>query len=146
MGGGVVFDRLGRRPTIRDTGRAAFLEILKRGDRIEVLAAITGRAVLGISFQEIVARTGWLEDEIRAAAKKLAESGRLRIVSAEPLVLLSGRTFDEVRQKVTVRVEKFHKENPLLPGITRQDLLSTLGTRDRPETFLAALDKLLPQK
>ena len=146
IGGGVVLDPLARRPTLRDTGRAAFLEILKRGDRIEVLAAITGRAVLGISFQEIVARTGWLEDEIRAAAKKLAESGRIRIVSAEPLVLLSGRTFDEVRQKVTVRVEKFHKENPLLPGITREDLRSSLGRRVRPETFRAALDELLAQK
>jgi selenocysteine-specific elongation factor len=142
----VVLDPLARRPTLRDTGRAVFLEILKRGDRIEVLAAITGRAVLGISFQEIVARTGWLEDEIRAAAKKLAESDRIRIVSAEPLVLLSGRTFDEVRQKVTVRVEKFHKENPLLPGITREDLRSSLGRRVRPETFRAALDELLAQK
>src|SRR5216684_761141 len=146
IGGGVVLDPLARRPTLRDTGRAVFLEILKRGDRIEVLAAITGRAVLGISFQEIVARTGWLEDEISAAAKKLAESGRIRIVSAEPLVLLSGRTFDEVRQKVTVRVEKFHKENPLLPGITREDLRSSLGRRVRPETFRAALDELLAQK
>src|SRR6267143_800305 len=146
IGGGAVLDPLARRPMLRDTGRAAFLETIERGDRIEVLAAITGRAVLGISFVEIVARTGWLEDEIRAAAKKLAESGRIRIGSAEPLVLLSGRTFDEVRQKVTVRVEKFHKENPLLPGISREDLRSSLGRRVRPETFRVALDDLVAQK
>jgi selenocysteine-specific elongation factor len=146
IGGGVALDPLARRPTLRDSGRPAFLEILERGDCLEVLAAMTERALLGISFDEIVARTGWLENEIHAAAKKLAESGRIEIVSAEPLVLLSGRSFDEVREKIAARVERFHKENPLLPGISREDLRSSLGRRVRPETFRAALDQLLAQK
>ena len=146
IGGGLVLDPLARRPTLRDTGRAAFLEILERGDRPEVLAAMTDRAVLGISFDEIVARTGWPENEIHSAAKKLAESGRIKIVSAEPLVLLSGNSFAEVCQKIGARIEKFHKENALLPGIPREDLRSSLGRRVRPETFRAALDELLAQK
>jgi len=146
IGGGVVLDPLARRPTLRDTGRAAFLETLERGDRVEVLAAMTERAVLGIGVEEIIARTGWLEDEIETAAKKLADTGRAKIVSSEPLVLLSRKSFDEVRQKVAVRVEKFHKENPLLPGIAREDLRSSLGRRVRPETFRAALDDLVAQK
>jgi len=146
IGGGVVLDPLARRPTLRDTGRAAFLETLQRGDRLEVLAAITERAVLGITFEEIVARTGWLEDEIRSAANTLSQTSRVKIVSAEPLVLLSGTGFDEVRRKIAARIEKFHKENPLLPGISREDLRSSLGRRVRPETFRAALDELLAQK
>jgi len=146
IGGGVVLDPLARRPTVRDTGRVAFLETLERGDRGEVLAAMIERAVLGITFQEIVGRTGWLESEIRAAAKKLADTARAKIVSAEPLTLLSARNFDEVRQKIAARIEKFHKENPLLPGISREDLRSSLGRRVREETFRAALDELLAQK
>ena len=146
LGGGVVLDPLARRPTLRDTGRAAFLETLQRGDRLEVLAAMTERAVLGITSEEIVARTGWLEDEIRSAASTLSQAGRIKIVSAEPLVLLSGTGFDEVRRKIAARIEKFHKENPLLPGISREDLRSSLGRRVRSETFRAALDELLAQK
>jgi len=146
IGGGVFLDPLARRPTLRDTGRAAFLETLDRGDRVEVLAAMTERAVLGIGFEEIIARTGWLEEEIGTAAKKLADTGQAKIVSSEPLVLLSQKSFDEVRQKVAARVEKFHKENPLLPGISREDLRSSLGRRVRPETFRAALDDLVAQK
>jgi selenocysteine-specific elongation factor len=146
IGGGVVLDPLARRPTLRDTGRAAFLETLQRGDRLEVLAAMTERAVLGITFEEIVARTGWLEDEIRSAANTLSQTRRIKIVSEEPLVLFSRTGFDEVRRKIAARVEKFHKENPLLPGISREDLRSSLGRRVRPETFRAALDELLAQK
>jgi selenocysteine-specific elongation factor len=146
VGGGVVLDPLARRSTLRDTGRAAFLETLERGDRIEVLAAMAERAVLGISLEEITARTGWLEEEIRSVAKTLVDAGQIKIVSAEPLVLLSGKTFADVGQKIAVKVEKFHKENPLLPGISREDLRSSLGRRVRPETFRAALDDLLAQK
>jgi selenocysteine-specific elongation factor len=76
----------------------------------------------------------------------LADAGRVRIVSAEPLVLLSGKIFEEVRQRITAKIEKFHKENPLLPGISREDLRSSLGRRVRPETFRAALDDLLAHK
>src|SRR5260370_1411036 len=61
-------------------------------------------------------------------------------------MLVSGKMFEEVRQKIASRVERFHKENPLLPGITREDLRSSVGRRVRPETFRAALDDLLAQK
>jgi selenocysteine-specific elongation factor len=145
IGGGVVLDPLARRPTVRDSARPTFLAILKHGDHLEVLAAMTQRALLGLSFDEIVARTGWLEAEIRAATKALVNSGRIRIVSAEPLLLLSAKTFEEVRQKIASRIEKFHRENPLLPGITREDLRSSLGRRVRPETFRTALEDLLAQ-
>ena len=146
IGGGVVLDPLARRPTLRDTGRAAFLETLERGDKTEILAAMTERAVLGLTLEEIVARTGWAAEEIRAAAKHLLDSSRVKAISAEPLVLLAKKSFDEVQQKIDSRVEKFHKENPLLPGISREDLRSSLGRRVRPEAFRAALDALLAQK
>jgi selenocysteine-specific elongation factor len=146
IGGGLVLDPLARRPTVRDTARPAFLDTLESGQPGEVLAAMTERAVLGLSFEEIIARSGWLENEIRRVAKILAETGRIKIVSAEPLVLLSGKSFDEISRKIAARVEKFHRENPLLPGISREDLRSSLGRRVRPETFRAALDDLLAQK
>src|SRR5713101_4779156 len=145
IGGGVVLDPLARRPTVRDTGRVSFLETIERGDTTEILAAMTGRAVLGLTLEEIVARTGWTADEISATAKNLLTTGRVKAISADPLVLLAKKTFDEVQQKITSRVEKFHKENPLLPGISREDLRSNLGKRVRPEAFRAALDDLIAQ-
>jgi selenocysteine-specific elongation factor len=146
IGGGVVLDPLARRPTVRDTGRVAFLETIERGNKAEILAAMTERAVLGLNLEEIVARTGWTADEITATAKNLLSTSRVIAISAEPLVLLAKKGFDEVQQKINSRVEKFHKENPLLPGISREDLRSSLGKRVRPEAFRAALDFLLAQK
>ena len=146
IGGGVILDPLARRPMLRDTGRIAYLETLERENREEILAAMTERAILGLGYEEIVARTAWKDSEIREAARRLYEAGRVKTVSAEPLVLVSEKAFTEVRQKILEKVEKFQNENPLLPGILREDLRASLGKRVRAETFRAALEELLAQK
>jgi selenocysteine-specific elongation factor len=146
IGGGVVLDSLARRPMVRDTGRAAFLATLQQRQKEEMLAAMVERAPIGLAFDEIVARTGWLENEIRGAATKVAESGRAKCVATEPLLLVPGKIFDEVRQKIAARVEQFHKENSLSQGISRENLRSPLGRRVKAETFRAALEELVSQK
>src|SRR6267143_721018 len=146
MGGGAVLDPLARRPMLRDVGRTAFLETLEKGSHEEVLAAMTERALLGLGHDELVARTAWSEKEISAALEKVSRTGMAKTVSAEPLVLFSGKLFEEVRRRITEKVEKFQKENPLLPGIAREELRASLGKRVRPETFRAALESLAAQK
>jgi selenocysteine-specific elongation factor len=146
IGGGLILDSLARRPTVRDATRPDFLALLQRGNPLETLAAMTDRAPLGLPHADIIARTGWLPAELQTAAKKLADTNRVRIVSQEPLLLVGGKLFADVCQKIAARVETFHKENPLLPGISREDLRASLGRRVRPETFRAALDDLLAQK
>jgi selenocysteine-specific elongation factor len=110
-----------------------------------MLAAIADRSLNGIAFADIAARTGWLDGQIRDVAQKLTSSGRAKNV-AEPLILVPAKAFQEARQKIATRVERFHKENPLLPGISREDLRSSLGRRVRPEAFRAALEELVAQK
>ena len=60
--------------------------------------------------------------------------------------MLGRKAFDEVRRKIGERVERFHKENPLSPGIAREDLRASLGRRVRAETFRAALEELASEK
>jgi selenocysteine-specific elongation factor len=101
---------------------------------------------LGLALEEIAARTGWFDQEIRKTSQSLASSNKVKAVSAEPLILLGRKAFDEVRHKIVARVERFHKENPLLPGIAREDLRASLGRRVRAETFRAALEELAAEK
>ncbi|HEX2664909.1 MAG TPA: selenocysteine-specific translation elongation factor [Candidatus Acidoferrum sp.] len=146
IGGGMVLDPLARRPMLRDAGRVGYLETLERGSREDILASLVERAVLGLGYEEIVARTAWMDDEIREVSKKLAAAGRVKAVSTEPLVLVAEKLFAEVRSRILEKVEKFQKENPLVPGILREDLRASLGKRVRAETFRAALEELIAQK
>jgi selenocysteine-specific elongation factor len=146
IGGGAVLDPLARRFSAKDTGRAQFLATLEKSSREEILQAMAERTILGITAEEIIVRTGWIEQEIQNAAKTLAAKSLLRVVSNEPTILMSETRFVEIGKRLLARVERFHKENPLLPGITREELKASLGRRVRPETFAAALQLLLEQK
>jgi selenocysteine-specific elongation factor len=145
IGGGVVLDPLARRFSAKDTVRAQFLTTLEKGSRDDILRAMAERNILGITGEEIIVRTGWIEAEIQLAVKTLADTNLIRIVSNEPLILMSETLFAEIGKKLLARVERFHKENPLLPGITREELKTSLGRRVRPETFAAAVQMLLEQ-
>jgi selenocysteine-specific elongation factor len=146
IGGGVVLDPLARRFSTKDVGRAQFLEKLETGSPEEILRAIAERNVLGIAAEEIVVRTGWVLPELQAAAKALAQQQSVRLVSNEPLIFVSESRFSEIVKQLQARVERFHKENPLLPGITREELKASLGRRVRPEAFSAALQALIEHK
>jgi selenocysteine-specific elongation factor len=146
IGGGMILDPLALRPLMRDTGRIGFLQTLDKGNRSEILAAMVGRAPMGMWLTDIVAKTGWLEREIRTLANENVREGSVKIVTEEPLLLVSSASFDAARQKIASGVERFQKENPLLPGISREDLRSILGRRVRGEVFRAALQELVGQK
>ncbi len=146
IGGGVVLDPLARRPAQRDAGRTEFLRVLDSGNRDEILAAMTGRALLGLTFDEIVARTAWLPAGIEKTVKDLISANRVKQVSLQPMILISPQALEEVRKKLFETVQRFHLANPLLPGIAREDLRAILGRRVRAETFRAALEELALQK
>ncbi len=145
IGGGVVLDALARRPTVRDTGRVAFLETLERGDRAEILAAIVERSLRGVALDELEARTGWVEAEIHDASQKLIATNRIKNV-AESVLLVSVAAYDDTRKKIAARVEQFRKDNPLSPGIIREDLRAGVGRLVRLETFRSALEELAREK
>jgi selenocysteine-specific elongation factor len=145
IGGGEILDAMAKRPTPKDIGRVKFLQSLERGSREEILRAMVERNILGIGLSEVITRTGWVEAEARTAAENLVKSGTIRIVNSEPMLLLAESLFQEVTKKILARVETFHKQNPLMPGISREELRATVGRRVRTETFRSALEELAKQ-
>ena len=107
---------------------------------------MTERSLTGLSLEEIVARTGWTENEVRAAADLGMAGGGIKIVSEESLVVVGAAFFADVCKKLAAEVEAFRKANPLQPGISREALRVSLGRRVRPETFRAALAELAAEK
>jgi selenocysteine-specific elongation factor len=146
IGGGRVLDPMASRAARKDTGRTDFLRILERGARAEILRALADRNVLGVRAEEIAGRTGWPPAEIASAARELIETRAVRAVSTEPLIVLGEPFFAEICAKLEERIERFHKENPLSPGISREELRASLGRRVRAESFRTALEELAGRK
>ncbi len=52
----------------------------------------------------------------------------------------------ECRERIRKEIEKFHAENPLLPGIAKEDLRGRAAASVRGELFRSALDELVTTK
>jgi selenocysteine-specific elongation factor len=145
IGGGVVIDALAPRHRQRDKGVLPFLSTLERGDRAEMLAAMLAVEPKGLTLPQILARTGWIESEARETAAQLEKSGKLRVIEKQPLIVVSAESMATCVDEVRGEIERFHKSNPLVPGIPKEELRGRIAAV-RPELFRAALEELANAK
>jgi selenocysteine-specific elongation factor len=146
IGGGVVLDALAPRHRRSDSRVVPFLETLAHGKREDILAALAEAEPRGFDLAQIIARTGWLESEARDAARIIASEGRLRILSEQPLVVASAEAVTECRESLREEVERFHEANPLVPGISKEELRGRAAGAVRLELFRVALEELIAAK
>ncbi|MGD1212620.1 MAG: selenocysteine-specific translation elongation factor [Candidatus Acidiferrales bacterium] len=142
IGGGVVIDARAPRHPRNDPTVRAFLETLEKGNREEVLMALADAALRPLRLEDILARTGWMESEIRATVGTLAAQKRLRVLDEQPLTVAPEQAVAKCAAAITEAVDQFHRANPLLPGIPKQELRGRAG-KPRPELFEAALGDLI---
>ena len=145
IGGGTALDVHAPRHKRADPAVTPFLETLEHGNREEILAAFAGSLPMGLSLMQIIARTGWTEGEVREVAKALVVATRLRIVGEQPFTIASPGIVAAYGAALRSAIEEFHRANPLLPGIPKQDLRARAG-KTRTEIFAAALDDLIRAK
>jgi selenocysteine-specific elongation factor len=142
IAGGTVLDALAPRHTKKDADVQGFLKTLEDGEPAKTLRALAARAPRGIAMSEIIARTGWLEEEVRSEATALAKKGELRMVNEQPMMLVSGERFAKLQGDVVIELERFHKADPLSAGISREKLRAQVAPKTRDEVFGAALETM----
>jgi selenocysteine-specific elongation factor len=136
IGGGVVLDTAGIR--YRKADRVAErLRILAEAPLAERIALIVRESRYGLDMGALVARTGLPESAIEAAT---ARAPLLHWKQPQPW-FVDRAWFDSAREKLPGAVREFHRQNPLLPGIAKQDLRG----RELPDAPAFLFDALLAQ-
>lgn len=143
IGGGMVLDALAPRYRKGDTGRLETLAILERGSPDEILYATITAHENGLYLTEAIARTGWLEGEVRETARRVAAAGKIHLISQQPWIAISSEKMNALLRSIQREIEEFHAANPLLPGIASQELRGRAAPRLRSEIFHAALEILV---
>ncbi|MGB6482968.1 MAG: selenocysteine-specific translation elongation factor [Candidatus Acidiferrales bacterium] len=145
IGGGVVLDALAARHKKRNIAVMQFLATLENGSHEEILRAIVAADAHGLDMAQVISRTGWLESELRQAARKLADAKKIQIISDKPWIVISSEAMAALLLAMEREVNDFHAANPLAPGIAKQELRGRIAPRLRPEVFRAALEELVHQ-
>lgn len=143
IGGGVVLDNAARRHRRRDGSVLPFLQTLQSGSHEAILESILRAEPRGLTAKAAVARTGWLEGDVQSIAEKLQEEGRLRIVSREPWVMAPPSAVSDCAERIESLLDDFHRANPLVEGMPKEELRERSAPHQRPEIFRSVLDDLV---
>ncbi len=140
IGGGVVLD-IGEHRYTKSEDAATRLRILEGSDPAARIALLVREAPFGLDMTGLIARTGLTQREIASAAT----TAELAVIT-QPAPWHIGRTrFQELQKQLIHTVEEFHRAQPLLAGIARQDLRARVFPSQRGATAAPAflLDSLL---
>jgi selenocysteine-specific elongation factor len=148
IGGGVVLDaaprgRLARAHTsARMPEHGDFLQILASGDAEAILRArIARRQREGISTSQLVAETGWTKHVIET---HLAPALRTGSVVRTGELFLDSPALEMLRSHIVSAAASFHKNNPLVGGISKEELRAQVDAM--PEIFEMAAATLVREK
>jgi selenocysteine-specific elongation factor len=139
IGGGVVVENAP--PTkMRDTpAYAAYLSSLSQSlpDALKARVVLAGER--GLPISEAVARTGWTIPQVGALASNIPAITRINDS------LISNAALDVLRNKLIGELDRFHRQNPLAAGISREELRGRFSEAS-PEIFAHALESALKDK
>jgi selenocysteine-specific elongation factor len=139
IGGGVVLDAA---PIPNMPGHADFLKTLVGGDAESILRArIARRRHKGISIPRLVAETGCAKNVIDTRLALALLTGD--VVRAGDL-LLHGPALETLKVYIVSTVSDFHKNNPLVAGISKEELRMQVDAT--PEVFETAATALVREK
>jgi len=137
IGGGTILD-LGVHVYRKDEDARARLDVFASSSGSARVALLVREAPFGVSEAGLVARTGMLGSDIKAAARTV---GLTAIEQQDPWYL-DPDWLKALQNELVTTVQEFHRKNPLLPGVGRQDLRSRLLPGAPPFLMDAALARV----
>jgi len=139
IGGGIVLDAA---PIPRAPAGDTFLQTMAGGDPALILRArIARRQHEGISLSRLIAETGWNRNVIEA---KLSPAVREQQVLRIGERFAETRAIEELKLDLQRTLEQFHKKNPLVGGIGREQLRERL--KASAEVFAVVAAALVREK
>jgi selenocysteine-specific elongation factor len=138
IGGGIVLDAA---PIPRMPGHAGFLKVVADGNPEAILEMrIARRNHNGIAMPRLIGETGWTRSYIEAhlgpaiKEKRVVRFGEL---------LINSPALEALKLRIVDTVEVFHKNNPLVGGMAKEQLREQIGA---PVELFDEVLKLMTQK
>jgi len=140
IGGGTVLDAAPLAGKGSKEKAEALLPVLAKGIAPEILLArVARRGHSGLLLSDATAETGWRPAEIQAQVALL--KSQLLLFGN---VLIAADAFAQAQSAALTAIHEFHRANPLVAGISKEELREKLGLRS--EVFSAVADALVRQK
>lgn len=137
IGGGKVLETISNKYNIRDTDHLKDLLEKERFGLKEMVYDYIDRGEFGTSFADLYSYTGHLEADIEKNLEKLSKEEKIYKIND---LYFSRRFLETLREKITSALKAYHKENPLVAGMKKEELREKVGKKINPKDFNALLE------
>ncbi len=145
VGGGVVLDPFPPRRRRRSAEAVRLLESLDTADHQATISLIIGQGLLsGISFDEILLRSGIPRKVVESTLAGLLASGEVLQMTREPRIFLARGAFESLKKGMLGELAAYLAANPLKEGMGKEELKTRLPRRSDQRFFtplLVALER-----
>ena len=123
IGGGVIIDNGPKKHKMNEGDILKNFTLLETGTEAERLKVfLSTYKDKGAPLKELVKRTGILEESIKQIADNLAKEGAVVSIPGEKTIYMIKESFDELKVRIEEELNTFHKKNPILVGIAKEEL------------------------
>jgi len=139
IGGGIVLDASEPLRRVKAEERLAFVQAVAEAGAADALTARVARqGGNGLSLADAVSETGWLQARVESIAAELMKERKLCRFGD---VLATSEAVAKLRAAMKATVDSFHQANPLVAGISMEELREKIGIR--PEVFRGVQESLV---
>ncbi|WP_456431098.1 selenocysteine-specific translation elongation factor [Thermosulfuriphilus sp.] len=145
IGGGTVLNPL---PPKRKRSQPRHLEELRllkeANDEDLILYHLRQAALKGLTLEELSIRTALFDKALEGIISRLKTQKKVVALEAEGrTILLEGRRWQELKEIILERLRLFHQKNPLLRGLSKEELRSRLPSELDQRAFAQLLNELI---
>ena len=148
IGGGEVLGNMPprKRKRLTDPDRGDNIKTFEilRGDDLEakILLFLRERGSMGLSFDELAVRLGIFGKQLKKIITAPLSSRKIVVVDSATQRYLEKSVTDRVEQSLLDTLERYHCENPLQAGLSKEELRSGLGRNVDQKVFHFCLNDL----
>ena len=147
VGGGTILDPSPPRRRRRSVEALELLESMSLGDEAEMVERLVAASLLsGISFKELLWRSGLSAKRLEAALSLPLSSGNVVQMVRDPRLFLSRASFINLCDTLYNRLETYLENNPIKDGISREELKTRIPARSDQRFFNQCLQQLESEK
>ena len=123
------------------------LKAMAIGDEAETVERLVAASLLsGISFQDLIWRSGLSAKRLDAALTLPLSSGKIIQMVRDPRLFLSRESFQNLCETLFKRVETYLAQNTIKDGISREELKTRIPARSDQRFFTQCLQFLEAEK
>ncbi|MDO5027866.1 MAG: selenocysteine-specific translation elongation factor [Bacillota bacterium] len=143
IGGGRVLETVSDKYNIKDTDHLRALLEKEKFNLTDMVYDYVDRGEFGTSFADLYAYTGHLEKDIENSIKDLEKENRIYKIND---LYFSQRFLTDLATKMEKVLKTYHKDNPLVAGLKKEELREKVGKKINPKDFNSILENPLLQE